>query len=305
MTWPGGGATFPLLLCALLFLACGGEPETEEPTPEPPAELETNAAGLAGTVENTERVDVPDAGLEIADAPGLEPTTLPQGAARPPEEPAPQGGFLAPENQKRILLFFPSASGSRAIPEQRIIFLTDTLTSQVKQTVSELFAGPITEGLLPPFPPGTSLEGVFLPGTGVAIIDLGQDVLALPSGSEWEQLALYSLVNTVVHNFAEIHQVQILVQGQEVPTLAGHLDTLRPLRADTHRVDWPFQRLLDDNGDFLPYDMGPTLPEGWVPPPPLPEPEAPLWTPIPPQANDPDDEEPQQSEPLLGELHRP
>lgn len=272
MTRQGGGAAIPLLLCALLLLACGGEPEAEEPTPESPAELETNAAGLLPPVESTEPLNVPDAGLEIADASGLDPGTPPQGAAPLPEEEAPLGGFLSPENQKRILLFFPSASGPQVVPEQRIIFLTDTLTSQVKQAVSELLAGPITEGLLTSFPPGTSLEGVFLPGTGVAIIDLGRDVLALPRGSEWEQVALYSLVNTVVHNFAEIHRVRILVQGEEVSTLAGHLDTSRPLRADMRRVDWMFQRLLDENGDFLPYGIGPALPEDWVRPEPLPPP---------------------------------
>ena len=311
MTRPGGGAAVPLLLCALLLLACGGEPEAEEPTPEPPAELETNAAGLAGPVESTEPVDVPDAGLQIADASGLDPNTPPQGAAPVPEEEAPLGGFLSPENQMRILLFFPSASDSQMVPEQRIIFLTDTLTSQVKQAVSELLAGPITEGLLTSFPPGTSLEGVFLPGTGVAIIDLGRDVLALPSGSEWEQAALYSLVNTVVHNFAEIHRVQVLVQGQEVTTLAGHLDTSRPLRADMRRVDWQFQRLLDENGDFLPYGIGPALPEDWLRPEPPGTEALPAWAPdVPlydPQTTDPDDEEPQplQSEPMRRDTHRP
>ncbi|TDI13211.1 MAG: hypothetical protein E2P04_03855 [Acidobacteria bacterium] len=311
MTRPGGGVAVPLLLCALLLPACSGEPEAEEPTPEPPAELETNAAGLAAPVESAEPMELPDAGLEIAETSGLDPDTPPQGAAPLPEEAAPLGGFLSPENQKRILLFFPSASSPQMIPEQRIIFLTDTLTSQVKQAVSELLAGPLTEGLLMSFPPGTSLQGVFLPGTGVAIIDLGREVLALPRGSEWEQAALYSLVNTVVHNFAEIHKVQILVQGQEVSTLAGHLDTSRPLRPDMRRVDRLFQRLLDENGNFLPYDIGPALPEDWVPPKPLPETDALApWTPdLPlydPQSSDPDDEEPQplESEPMLRDAHR-
>ena len=123
--------------------------------------------------------------------------------------------------------------------------------------------------------------------------------------AEWEQKALYSLVNTVVHNFAEIHKVQILVQGQEVSTLAGHLDTSRPLRPDMRRVDRLFQRLLDENGNFLPYSIGPALPEDWVQPEPLPwAPNVPLYG---PQTTDPDDEEPQslQSEPMLRDTHRP
>lgn len=286
MTRPGGGRIAPLLLCALWFLACGGESDAPEPS-ESDEPLETQASVLAGSMESAETVEVPDAVALTGEQAAL-------------------GGFLAPENQKRILLFFPSASGSYVIPEQRIIFLTDTLTSQAKQAVSELLAGPLTEGLLAPFPPDTSLEGVFLPGNGVAIIDLGSGVLSLPRGSEWEQVALDSLVNTVVHNFAEIHKVQILVQGQEVATLAGHLDTSRPLRAEMSRVDWQFQRLLDEDGNFLPYELGPMLPEDWVRPEPLPGTRAlPAWAPdVPlydPQAGNPDDEESQspEGEPIL------
>jgi len=292
MNPPGGWRIAPLLLCALLLPACGGQPEAEESTAEPAADLLTDPASLAGSMQSTE----PEEGAE---------------APLVPVAQEPPGGFLSQENQKRILLFFPSASSSHAIPEQRVIFLTDTLTSQAKQAVSELLAGPLTEGLLAPFPAGTSLEGVFLPGNGVAIIDLGGEVLSLPRGSEWEQAALNSLVNTVVHNFAEIHEVQILLQGQEVSTLAGHLDTSRPLVAELSRVDWQFQRLLDEDGDFLPYDIGPTLPEDWVRPEPLPGTKAlPAWAPdVPlydPQVNDPDDEEPHllESEPILRGANR-
>jgi len=286
MTRPGGGRIAPLLLCALWFLACGGESDAPEPS-ESDEPLETQASVLAGSMESAETVEVPDAVALTGEQAAL-------------------GGFLAPENQKRILLFFPSASGSQAIPEQRIIFLTDTLTSQAKQAVAELLVGPLTQGLLAPFPSGTTLEGIFLPGTGVAVIDFGGEILSLAGGSEWEQAALYSLVNTVVHNFAEIHKVQILVQGQEIATLAGHLDTSRPLRAEMSRVDWQYQRLLDEDGEFLSYEIGPTLPEDWVRPEPLPGTGAlPAWAPDVPlyelQSGGPDDEEPPllEDEPML------
>jgi hypothetical protein len=36
------------------------------------------------------------------------------------------------------------------------------------------------------------------------------------------------LVNTLLFNFKEINQVQILVEGTEIETLAGHVDCRKP-----------------------------------------------------------------------------
>jgi hypothetical protein len=321
----GGLAAASLLLCLLLIPACSGatEPEqgagdatgaeatTEDVDAAQATALETDDAGVEVPLEPTDTMEPADVTAEVTEAGAGPLATPPPGAAPLPTGEEPAGGFLAPENQQRILLFFPSASRARLVPEQRIIFLTDTLTSQVKQAVSELIAGPMTAGLLRPFPRGTALKGVFLPGTGIALIDLGSEAQTIPGGSEWEQAALYSLVNTVVHNFADIHQVQILVQGQEVETLAGHLDTSRPLAPSMGRVDWPFQRLLDESGDFLPYGIGPALPEGWVKPDPLPDPlpepkplppwapDVPQYTPVPEGDEQPEEEEPPATETIL------
>jgi hypothetical protein len=259
----GGAAPLTAALCLLAAVACGGEAPAPagEAAAAPGQALPAESAALDGEAATTEG--------ELTGA------LTPEGAAPLPDagEEEPEGGFLSPENQLRILLFFPSASGPYLVPEERIIFLTDTLTSQVKQAVSELIGGPHTEGILAPFPPGTELEGVFLPGTGVAVVNLGPQALSIPGGSDWEESALFSLVNTVARNFPEIHRVQLLVEGQEVRTLAGHLDTSRPLKPDMRRVDWMFQRLLDEKGSFQPHHIGPELPPGWVPPEPVFEPE--------------------------------
>ncbi len=266
-------ALLSTLVGSLLLAGCGdGDGAAVEPAAQEDPEFQEAgaAAGLSTPLDGAAAV------LTVNPEAVLDPETrlAPEGvAALPPEGLAvePEGGFLAPENQLRILLFFPTAAGQGLIPEQRIIFRTDTLTSQVKQAVSELIAGPFTQGLVSAFSPGTELRGVFLPGTGLAVIDLGPQVQSIPRGSDWEQAALFSLANTVIHNFPEIHRMQILVEGQEVPTLAGHLDTSRSIRADMNRVDWVYQRLLDEAGDFERYEIGPEVPEGWVPPEPIDE----------------------------------
>jgi hypothetical protein len=49
-------------------------------------------------------------------------------------------------------------------------------------------------------------------------------------GSTQELLTVYSLVNTLTVNLPTIAAVQILIDGREADTLAGHVDLRRPLR---------------------------------------------------------------------------
>ena len=43
-------------------------------------------------------------------------------------------------------------------------------------------------------------------------------------------MTVYTIVNAVVTNLPSIREVQLLIGGQEVDTLAGHVDLRRPLR---------------------------------------------------------------------------
>jgi len=153
-----------------------------------------------------------------------------------PDEPG--AGVLTQQDERRVSLLFPSADGEALLPETRVIFLTNTLTSQVKQAVAELLSGPTGDNKVPPFPASTPLRAVFLLRDGTAVIDLGREATQIPIGSASETDAVFALVNTLVVNFPEVARVQILIEGEEVDTLTGHLDTSRPLAADLRRVKW-------------------------------------------------------------------
>jgi hypothetical protein len=45
-----------------------------------------------------------------------------------------------------------------------------------------------------------------------------------------EFLTVYAIVNAITINMPDITAVQVLVDGREVDTLAGHLDLRHPLR---------------------------------------------------------------------------
>lgn len=113
-----------------------------------------------------------------------------------------------------------------------------------------------SSGLRSPLPKGSRVEAVYLLGT-TALLDLrppeppadpdAPDSVGPPTpaeaklrrlsyGSKQELLAVYSLVNTVVMGVEGVDSVQILWDGRQPETLAGHVDTTRPLGADPSYV---------------------------------------------------------------------
>jgi hypothetical protein len=77
---------------------------------------------------------------------------------------------------------------------------------------------------------GTKLRAVFISETGQAYVDLSKDVSSAHTGGTLdEMLTIYTLVNALTENLPAITAVQLLVDGKEVETLAGHVNLRRPL----------------------------------------------------------------------------
>ena len=95
--------------------------------------------------------------------------------------------------------------------------------------------------LLSPFPEGTRLRAVYRTGDGALFVDLSGEATAEHSGGSLnELLTVYALVNALATNVAGVDAVQILVDGREVDTLAGHIDLRQPLTPNlTWVVDLP------------------------------------------------------------------
>lgn len=134
----------------------------------------------------------------------------------------------SPPAERRILVTLYFISGSALKAEEREIAFSESLQEQTKQVVRQLLAGS-RRGLVSPFPEGVQLRQIFVTPQGLAFVDLSQEVVSKhPGGSRGEQLTIYSLANTLTTNFPAIKKVQILVEGREVETLAGHLDLTIP-----------------------------------------------------------------------------
>ena len=61
-------------------------------------------------------------------------------------------------------------------------------------------------------------------------MDLSREfATAHTGGTTDELLSVYTIVNVLTLNLPAVHSVQLLVDGKEVETLAGHVDLRRPL----------------------------------------------------------------------------
>lgn len=129
-----------------------------------------------------------------------------------------------------VTLYFidETPTSLRLAPEKRKI-LTSDLPAGV---VGELIKGPAPGSRLrPSLPSDTVLNGVKI-RESVAYVDLGGGITRLNVGSEGEAALVGSLVRSLT-GLPGVKQVQIMVNGAVVESLAGHVDVSRPLTSDT------------------------------------------------------------------------
>jgi spore germination protein GerM len=131
----------------------------------------------------------------------------------------------------KATLFFTAPDGQRLVGVQQDVPLAEGLVAQARALVSALLAATPDEPLATTFPEGTALRGVYLSDQQELFVDLDATVRSKHrGGSTQELLTVYSLVNTILVNLPTVSEVQILINGQEADTLAGHVDLRRPLR---------------------------------------------------------------------------
>jgi len=136
----------------------------------------------------------------------------------------------------KVRLFYVDASGTRLTAVEREVPYAEQTVAQARQIVDAQLAPVSTDGaagLVSAIPAGTTLRAIFV-AERTAYVDLSGEVTsAHPGGSLNELLTIYTLVQALTTNLPGIAAVQILVDGKEVETLAGHVDIKRPLaRAD-------------------------------------------------------------------------
>jgi spore germination protein GerM len=103
-----------------------------------------------------------------------------------------------------------------------------------KQVLNTLLAGPVDPEART-LPSDAALLAFYLLPDGTAVADFSEALSSsTPSGIQSEQLAVDSITRTLEANVPQVQRLKILIHGQEVDTLAGHLDLTQTFLVKTN-----------------------------------------------------------------------
>jgi spore germination protein GerM len=140
-----------------------------------------------------------------------------------------RGGNIPPGEE--LSIWFASRQEDALVLERRRVAPSQAPFDRVRASLQELIAGP-TGNALRTVSAEVKIREVFIDDQGTAYVDFSEALSQTHPGGLWaEMLTLRSIMQTLVANVPEIKRVQILIEGREVETLAGHIDIRRPLDA--------------------------------------------------------------------------
>jgi len=140
---------------------------------------------------------------------------------------APAAG--APVRKITATLYYVAEDGMALVPSQREVPFAASVPEQARAIVEAQIA-PTAPPIVSAIPPDVKLRDVYVTERGDAFVDLSGEIATKhPGGSLGEIFTVYTIVNALTVNLPAISRVQILVDGKEVDTLAGHVDLRHPL----------------------------------------------------------------------------
>lgn len=149
--------------------------------------------------------------------------TGPATAAAGPAAPA------APGRKIKAHLYYVADDGTRLTDLERDVAFGEGTVEQARQIIEAQLA-PTTDPLVSAVPPGTRLRTLFVTERGEAFVDFSTELVTRHSGGSTDEiLTVYTIVDALTANLPAVTSVQLLVEGKQIETLAGHVDLSRPL----------------------------------------------------------------------------
>jgi len=140
---------------------------------------------------------------------------------------------------KTRLFWASDSNDSTLAPVTVDLPLSNDPVLRAKQVLNTLLAGPV-DAELRTLPPEAVLLAFYLLPDGTAIADFSEAMAtSVPSGIVSEQLAVNSITRTLEANVPQVRRMKILIHGQEVETLAGHLDLTGTFVVNTNLAQTP------------------------------------------------------------------
>jgi len=141
------------------------------------------------------------------------------------------------EPKVKAKLFWASDSEDGALAPTIVeLPLSNDPVLRAKQVLNTLLAGPV-DAELHTLPSDAALLAFYILPDGTAIADFSEAMAnSIPSGVQSEQLAVDSITKTLEANVPQVRRLKILIHGQEVETLAGHLDLTATFPVSTKTI---------------------------------------------------------------------
>lgn len=152
------------------------------------------------------------------------------GPPQPTDTPSTPHAPAATERKITATLYFVSEDGLALIGTQREVPFGEGTLDQARH-ILEAQLGRAPAPLASAIPEGTELRALYVTERGDAFVDLSSDARTKHTGGTLDELfTVYAIVDALTVNLPAITRVQILVEGKEVDTLAGHVDLRHPLQ---------------------------------------------------------------------------
>jgi cell division protein YceG involved in septum cleavage len=135
---------------------------------------------------------------------------------------------VARKEKQEVVLYFSDANERFLVPEKRYIPKGENDQAKARELVKALLEGSKTK-LVRTFPEGVALDNVRIDDKQTAYVSFDKNLIKQhPGGSTSEMATIYSLTNTLIRNINSIKRVKLLIDGKEVESIKGHVDTKQP-----------------------------------------------------------------------------
>jgi hypothetical protein len=143
-----------------------------------------------------------------------------------------KGERAAKREKWLVTLYFSDANERFLAPEKRQIPKEKDTAGQAQELVKALLQGSKTQ-LVNTFPAHTDLQNVKIEAGRKAYVSFNKSfVKNHPKGSTSEMATIYSLTNTLTANLPDLKEVTLLVDGKELSSIGGHVDTRHSFTAN-------------------------------------------------------------------------
>ena len=149
----------------------------------------------------------------------------------PPPLPVAANPSEVPPEPQDVNLFLLDSTAMMLVPVKTERRLHRELTKRLNQVVTALIQE-TPPNFMNTIPRGTELNEVYIDSQQTAYLDFSSHLTdGHIGGTTAELLTVTAILKTVFDAFPdEIKQVQILIDGKDIETIAGHLNLSQPLR---------------------------------------------------------------------------